>query len=433
MIARPDLLSGDSPEGLEVYQLTSEAVSSCHVYMEAQVFAPDSSCFLLHRSARPHGSDSDDPLHRYLLCDVATGELLPVTSETGATSPSVSPDGKWFYYFVTLGGQYSTALNERVVLRRRNLDGTEPVDLLVIDDRIPGTPFHPSRLYPLSTISSDGKRLATACFLGDGAREGAPWGLWVIDLESGESWLPVIGPTWSNLHPQYCRSLDPEFCRDIMIQENHGAIRSADGGRKGCAPASRGADVHLVRDDGQHFRSFPWGRRRDEQAQGHQCWRGKSQWAIISTNTLREDPERHEGWLLESEALPFTDHLGAELGGVRNRLCAGMEGKHFSHFASDADGARLVTDCLENPDEFLKHEGAVPRDALYLLSLGEAGEEPARKLQFLLRPRTSWHNGAHAHPFLSPDGRAAFFNSDESGTMQAYMVKNLPQPTPIES
>jgi hypothetical protein len=31
------------------------------------------------------------------------------------------------------------------------------------------------------------------------------------------------------------------------------------------------------------------------------------------------------------------------------------------------------------------------------------------------------------HPFLSPDGKSAFFNSDESGTLQAYMIRGLPK------
>jgi Tol biopolymer transport system component len=33
--------------------------------------------------------------------------------------------------------------------------------------------------------------------------------------------------------------------------------------------------------------------------------------------------------------------------------------------------------------------------------------------------------GSHIHPFLSPDGRMAFFNSDESGRLQAYMIRGL--------
>jgi Tol biopolymer transport system component len=29
------------------------------------------------------------------------------------------------------------------------------------------------------------------------------------------------------------------------------------------------------------------------------------------------------------------------------------------------------------------------------------------------------------HPFLSPDGTMGFFNSDESGLLQAYMITGL--------
>ena len=50
MKPRPDLLTKDAPNGVEVFQLTEEAIPSCHVYMEAQVFTPDSNRFVLHRS-----------------------------------------------------------------------------------------------------------------------------------------------------------------------------------------------------------------------------------------------------------------------------------------------------------------------------------------------------------------------------------------------
>lgn len=425
MRLRQDLLSEKSPENLEVFQLTTESIPSCHVYMEAQIFTPDSRAFLLHRSARPHGSESDDPGHRYLLCDCESGELRAVTDEVGATSPSVSPDGRYFYYFVTRSGQYSDVLGERIILRRRNLHGGDPVDILVLDGHVPGTRFKLSRLYPLSTISSDGKHLAVSGFLGDGVHEAGPWGLWVIDLETGESWMPVIGPTWTNMHPQYCRSREPGANRDILIQENHGSVMQANGDRQGLAAGSLGADIHVIRDDGQHWRSFPWGRARGEQAQGHQCWRGRGHWGISSTNTTGGEPERHEGWLLEARPVPFSDHLGMELSEERNRLCQ-ESGRLLSHFATDEHGRHLITDSLENPMEFLGHESVPARDALYLFTLGEEGHGPARDVRFLLRPRTSWRAGAHAHPFLSPDGRTAFFNSDESGIMQAYMIKNLP-------
>ena len=73
---RPDLLDANSAKGLEVIQLTAEAdVPSSHVYMEAQIFTPDSKGFVLHRSAHAHGSDAKDPKHQYLLCERGTGHL----------------------------------------------------------------------------------------------------------------------------------------------------------------------------------------------------------------------------------------------------------------------------------------------------------------------------------------------------------------------
>ena len=99
MKPRPDLLDEHAPQGVEVVELTTESVPSCHVYMEAQIFTPDSKRFILHRSAHPHGSDKHDPEHRYLVCDIDDGcTLRPITEESGATAPSVSPDGKYLYF-----------------------------------------------------------------------------------------------------------------------------------------------------------------------------------------------------------------------------------------------------------------------------------------------------------------------------------------------
>ena len=53
------------------------------------------------------------------------------------------------------------------------------------------------------------------------------------------------------------------------------------------------------------------------------------------------------------------------------------------------------------------------------------GTAPASKLTFLLHPRSSCVKTAHIHPFLSPDGTLAFFNSDESGVLQAYMIRGV--------
>lgn len=406
---RPDLRDEKSPPGIEVLQLTAEPdVPSSHLYMEAQVFTPDSKRLVLHRSATAHGGSITDPKHQYLVCDLEDNAALsPLTHETGARAASVSPDGRFVYYFV----DESVPGGGRVSLKRVKLDGSDRQTLLVIDSPLPGTRFRPSGLYPLSTISSDGKRLAISAFLGDGRTEGAPYGLMVFDLAHPSLQVVIHGPTWCNMHPQYSRSLDPEASHDILIQENHGCRFDARGHITELVGGA-GADIHVIRDDGTNFRSMPWGRDGNEFCQGHQCWRGRSQWAVTSTSNNKARAAQ----LIEGVAVPSAEHQGIRTpGGRRNDLTREFPSPHFYHFATDIAGNRLISD-------------AAPLDKggrIYVAHFGKAGIDPLGDFVYLLNPRSSGRKEAHIHPFLSPDGTRGFFNSDESGILQAYMVVGI--------
>lgn len=402
---RPDLVDPHASEGTEVIQLTAESVPSCHVYMEAQIFAPDSKRFVLHRSAHAHGSDKSDPAHQYLLCDLEDGcSLSPLTTETGVTAPSMSPDGQYLYYFVD-----ETEVNGgRLTLKHVRLDGADRQTILVLDAGLPGTGLRPSRIYPLSTISSDGSRLALSAFFGDGQIEDAPFGLMIFDIGKASTELILQGQTWCNLHPQYSRSTDADARHDILIQENHGNKANALG-EITTLVSGPGADIHVIRDDGSNFRTMPWGRDGNEQCQGHQCWRGRSEWAITSTGTK----EPHGARLVEGKALPDQGHLGLKTAGaIRNDLTRAMQEPAFYHFATDIAGARLISDT--GPTN--------PEGRVVVAELGTPGEDTLRNLRPVARPKCSWDKRAHIHPFLSPDGSRGFFNSDESGVLQAYMV-----------
>jgi len=405
---RPDLLGPECPEGLEIVQITTGELPSTHIYMEAQIFTPDSKRFLLHESATPHGSDPKDPNHRYLLCDLEQGcKLSPVTQETGATAPSVSPDGMHVYYFVD-----ETRLDGgKLTLKRMNLDGSAREVLYVLQGTVPGTPFFPSQIYPLSTIRSDGKSLALSCFLADMGSGRRTWGLMVFDLESPSVTLILEGPSWCNVHPQYSRSIHPGSQRDILVQENHGNTHTPEGEIIDLT-GGNGADVHVIRDDGSSFRNMPWGRDGNEFCQGHQCWRGNTAWAITSTDTRHPDEQQ----LIESVCVPHTGHDGARSpGAIRNNLSREFPSPSFSHFATDASGSWFVT------DTFACDNGG----RVFVARMGNAGTDPLSSWTCIAYPRCSWRKDAHIHPFLSPDGKTAFFNSDESGVLQAYMVRGL--------
>ena len=387
MIQRNDLRAETAPEHLEVVQLTTGGLPGSHLYMEAQVFTPDSDRFLLHESATAHGSDKDDPRHRYLVCDLEdNGSLHPLTEEVGATAPSVSPDGRHVYYFVneteTGGG--------RLLLKRVGMDGTDRSTLLVLDTPLPGTDRYPSRIYPLSTVRSDGRKIALSCFLGNGRMEGVLWGLTVFDLDALSVELILSGQTWCNVHPQYCRSTHPEHRRDILVQENHGNSCGPSGDLQSLV-GGKGADIHILRDDGTGFRNMPWGRDGNEHCQGHQCWRGATEWAITSTGT-REPPEHQ---LIESRAVPHADHVGAASpGGIRNHLSASYPRPHFSHFSTDIAGKRLVTDT----------SAADEGGRVFVATLGRAGDAPASCWTWVAHPPLVREQGS-ARPCLSVSGR----------------------------
>ena len=123
-----------------------------------------------------------------------------------------------------------------------------------------------------------------------------------------------------------------------------------------------------------------------------------------------------EEHLIESQPVAHEAHVGlGNSRGVRNDLSATFPGPHFCHFATDIQGTRLVSD-------------AGPRDErgpLFLARLRAPGHGPFYDPTYLMRPRSSWDKTVHVHPFLSPDGSMAFFNSDESGVLQAYMISGL--------
>jgi hypothetical protein len=285
MIPRSDLLSADSPSGLAVYQLTADRVPSCHIYMEAQVFLPDSRALVVHRSATPHGGDRDDPAHRYLLCHLDDGgSLSPLTEELGATAPAVSPDGEWLYYFVDALHRESP----RLTLKRVRLDGSDRETVCENDGHFAGGPERARRVYPLSTIRADGGAIATGGLMGDGRTADPPFGLWVFDIASGAAACVLAGGEWCNLHPQYCRAPDGLAMQDILVQHNHGCEVAADG-QQLRSVAGAGADIHVIRDDGTALRDMPWGRDGVEACQGHQR-PGRSRRGIAGRATERSQP-----------------------------------------------------------------------------------------------------------------------------------------------
>jgi hypothetical protein len=332
--------------------------------------------------------------------------LTPITDEVGAKAPAVSPDGQWLYYIV----DQTTIGSGRLWLKRVRLDGTGREMLCAVEGRLDAAGHRFSRGYPISTISSDGRRMVYSGFLGDGSPETATWGFLTFFLDRGAFHLHVTGPDWHNLHPQYSRSQDPVRSHDVLIQHNHGSVYDAR-----CESCGRldalGADIHVIRDDGAGLRDMPWGRDGVEFCQGHQCWIGRSERAI--TSTYRSDGDEQQ--IIEGREAPESEHVGIRIPGAwRNDLSRVFPTPHFYHFATDIAGDRFITD-HRAPDGL----------AVYVAEFPDQPDGAFRNIRRVAGTRGGRDKTAHTHPFLSPDGRFGFFNSDESGRLQAYMVRGF--------
>lgn len=421
MIPRPDLRTEQSPGECEIFQLTNRKLPACHIYMEAQIFTPDSKRLILHEAAAPHGGLAGDPRHRYLLCDLENhGELIPLTDEPAVTAPSLSPDGQLMYYFT----YPDLGINQgSFALKRVNLNGTGRETIAVIDAPLPGGDAIPSKLYPLSTIASDGRHIAISTMLSDGENAPPDNGILVFDTETGDGEELRLDPDFTNIHPQYCRSSNPTRKHDLMIQHDHGRTRTVTG-EKASEFDRFGVDIHLIRDDGTNLRDLPVGRDGREYCQGHQCWRGEREWGMVGTG--KADPKHKHGWggeLVECLPANFVGHLGKRTpGATRNVISDSFPGiPDFHHFQTERTGQLLITDC--GPSD----EGCT----LWLARLDDPGKGPARDWIYLLDIHTANCSAGHPHPFLSPDGSKGFFNSTESGVLQAYMVTNLESIYPL--
>ncbi len=416
MIERKDLLPAEAAKGLRIYQLTDDpTIPSCHVYMEAPVFTPDGQGMVLHQCAHPHGPDKDNPRHAYLSCNLAEGgSLRPLTppEDFRCTSPAVAPDGKWFYYFVDetrIGGG-------RLTLKRVRMNGTAPEILTVIDNPVSGTRFRACKPYPLATISADGRHLALQVFLGDGYSRNSPFGLLVFDLEDGGVSLPIWGPTLLNCHAQYARTTDTERVYDLLIQENHESVTNANGAlfynkKPGMV------DLHVLRDDGTNLRDIPLGRDERELCSGHQCWRGDSPWVVSSMIGIygRGLIEGQDFRLVEALPVPHQGHRGSQSWWAqRNDLTPYGDSAGYNHFGIDRRGRHIV---CENRDG----------DTVVFARLSAPGETPIEAFTVIAKTdmRQSMRATVDSHPFISPDGRRAFFNSNATGQLQAYMIDGL--------
>lgn len=426
----PEMLAVHAEQGLEIFQVTSDPDHDVHcaaMHSSFALFTPDSRrCVLERQNGLGRGSDWR---MEFLLCDMEDGfSLRLLTDEARARGPVLSRDGRVLYYWDDLTGTDKP----RLVLKQIDLDTFRRDTLLVIDSPVDGLGRAPrgGQMYDMSSLRSDGKRLAASCsFFGDSDRQ---FGTFVVDLETMRAhgfWLEP--PNWRP-NGLYYRGDDPRFLDHMLVVAGSGITA---GGKWHPHPDNLGrGTLHIVTGEGRRVATVPIG----DEGEGvdHPAWRG-GRYEIVTHTSSSNTAPHWRGIMLCAEpiACPESEMLnGARIPGARRfELTRKVVRPDTCHHSWDPSGTRVVADT----EGWHGRGTPVPMGPSSFLWIGtvieDAGEDPYVVPKFLLNPRSSWTGNywTEIQPAMSPDCRTILFNSDWLGRIghpQVFAVRGFTFP-----
>ena len=410
----PEFLDQASPAALEVHQLAPGEETSQVIYPDFPAFLYDGRRMLLHTASGLQICHLDDRFR-----------LEPLASRPpGLDGGRLAADGRHVVF------RDPDADEDRFLLHRLDLHTGKVEPGIFCMERTVADTDVPVNQLKWDAVSHDATRFAGLVYLDYGKRRDGDYGLVTMDSRTDRSW--VIFPQPHSLsHLRYCPAPDPPATHDLMVQMMHGSRVDENGKveRSLGPPSDRGVDIHVLRDDGTHWRDMPWGRDGEESCIGHQLWRGPEHAGVTITLQNMDnsygwaDGTRQHvvaGWPVAAD--PSGEHCGRTGREQSRALLSGrLENPRFCHLGTDRTGLRFAL------DTFPVFDG---RRAGMLVYIGNAPDlRSPLHFRYLLNSGVTLNPGQghnHAHPILSPNGQELFFNSDFSGKPAAYIVRNLP-------
>lgn len=349
----------DPDTGVMVLRMTSLPLVNSHVYPEAPISTPDGRRFIFRRT---------DPLERkvqYWIGDLDTRRIRRVTDEPAASPPMMTADGRsWIY-----------AADGRVI--RMDPRTFEREEVMSIPSDI-GTDA-----MGIWSLSHCGTRALVYC-----QRKTARPGFAMLDIERRTARLVFEHPDCPG-HMQYCRA--PSY--RVMTQVNDGIQFDAEGN---CVRlvGENGASLWVGNDDGTGFERLNVGGSPLEHVQGHECWVGAEERAIL---TLHYRAREQDPWI-QGKIVTIAP------GDKAYRVVG--EGEGFTHIHTSPDGRWWVSDCNRTARVFV---GSV-RTGRYKLFVNTGASFGSPQY-------------THPHPFFLGDGKSIGWNSDVTGVPHVYVAR----------
>ena len=216
------------------------------------------------------------------------------------------------------------------------------------------------------------------------------------------------------MHPQYCRSPEPQASHDILIQENHGNVAAAAGSITQADRRRRGRHPRHSRRRQRSSAICPGAATATSSARGTSAGGAAAPGPSPAPAAQPAEAQLIEGLTRPARGPP---RASSTPGRRAQRPEPAFPTPHFYHFATDIAG---------EPTDLRRRTARPEGQPLPGMNSATPGKAPAHESAYAALPQSDLPQGG-AHPSLPFARRPSwrFFNSDESGSLQAYMIRGL--------
>jgi len=346
--------------GVEIWQVTSEARDQSNIYCEVPFCSRDSRWFVYYRSG---AAQKENPLE-LMVVELGTWKqhLLDVTRSVGGMA--ITHDGVLYY----------VKRSERTLdLMRADLaSGAKQC----VYQRAIG-----AWIRSMGTVSVDGRYYAAGIVLDP---QMTNFGILLVDLQKGQETVLDRDPFILNPHPQF----EPGESKCLMIQHNRGGKFGTDGKLERLV-GPEGATLYLLSVSEGKRTELQVGKPFTTPITGHEAWIGRTQEMLLTVSA-------------SGDCAVEKGNLVAVRVGAPARIVS--RGYRFNHLGVSRCGRFFCCDDWRPPYRIVIGSIATGKSAVVC----ESKTVPSRS------------QSSHPHAYLTPDLRWVIFNSTRIGATHIY-------------
>jgi hypothetical protein len=349
--------------GVEIWQLTTEEYDQSNIYCEIPYCSKDSRYLVYARKNNSLKTNRTE----FMVVELGTWKQERLDTGVSISGTAMSHDGRFYFLKQAKNGatdlvRADLATGEREVVHRLK-------DLKI---RSLGTVPNHGRYYAGGTKTEPGWKM---------------FDVGLIDLQSGEERILDRDPFILNPHPQF----EPGEGRMLMIQHNRGGTYSQDGKLERLV-GPEGATLYTLSVTKGKRTELLVGKPYTTPCTGHEAWIGTSQEMILSVAASGD----------------FAPEKGNLLGirpGQPHRVIA--RGYRFNHCGASRCGRYFWADDWQPP---------------YKIVVGSTTEQKSAVV-CASKTKPNRSQNSHPHPYVTPDGKWAIFNSNRTGYAHVYAAR----------